>query len=861
MFIGNLRQQAVKVSKILRIAGLILFCSLTSLAQVDNFKFRKLLAEQPDVLMAFAVTNSGNLDRLLATKEISVKQVTREWIYIQAKPIWIEQAMKSQVIQSFYLEFSLPKALNDSTLVKHYVKPVHQGLGGLQIPYTGKDVIVGFVDQGLDYNHGDFKDQNGNTRVLYYWDHTLPYDAVRTPQPYGYGQVWDANDIQSGNCGSMEESSAHGTSVTGAGVSNGLANGQEKGMAPDAKIIVIETNFNLPNWTLTVADACDFIFQKANELGLPAVVNLSVGSYLGSHDGTDPAAVLMDNLLDAQTGRIIVCAAGNSGSWGKYHVHGDIDTDTSFVWVKPNPGSQLGANTVYLDLWTDLTDAGWNYAIAANKGSGNFQQRAQTIYRAANSGLGTVIRDTLWNGSNRIATMEIYPEIVGSNLHIEFYLNHVDSTSYLYALKTTGSGQYDAWSGSESISLNDMLTTGLPSAGIYPNIQHYHMPDSLQTIVSSWNCSPKVVTVGNIRNRYSHIDKNGNVYLPNPPNYTAVGQLTPASAKGPTRHGVIKPDVAACGDVSLSAGPFWLLNDPGYNAAVDIDGLHVRNGGTSMASPVVAGIAALYLEKCTKGNYQSFLDAIHSTAFTDAFTGTIPNNAYGYGKIHALNMMLQSNFTTTITAASPFCPGDSAFSTASVPYTIRWMNGSTSYNSALTTSGDAYFIAYDQHGCKSYSDTIPVVALSAPPAPVIYVNGTLLSTDPYPSLQWYENGTAIPGATNASYTITLPSSSYFTVARTSTDGCEVFSEPYNPSLGIEELANQINVYPNPTQGTVNIDASVPVSDVLVLDVQGRTVKKVTDGKHEVSVSELESGTYYLVIHTDVQYFQVKIVKN
>ncbi|WP_343604932.1 S8/S53 family peptidase [Fluviicola sp.] len=861
MFIGNLRQQAVKVSKILRIAGLILFCSLTSLAQVDNFKFRKLLAEQPDVPMAFAVTNSGNLDRLLATKEISVKQVTREWIYIQAKPIWIEQAMKSQVIQSFYLEFSLPKALNDSTLVKHYVKPVHQGLGGLQIPYTGKDVIVGFVDQGLDYNHGDFKDQNGNTRVLYYWDHTLPYDAVRTPQPYGYGQVWDANDIQSGNCGSMEESSAHGTSVTGAGVSNGLANGQEKGMAPDAKIIVIETNFNLPNWTLTVADACDFIFQKANELGLPAVVNLSVGSYLGSHDGTDPAAVLMDNLLDAQTGRIIVCAAGNSGSWGKYHVHGDIDTDTSFVWVKPNPGSQLGANTVYLDLWTDLTDAGWNYAIAANKGSGNFQQRAQTIYRAANSGLGTVIRDTLWNGSNRIATMEIYPEIVGSNLHIEFYLNHVDSTSYLYALKTTGSGQYDAWSGSESISLNDMLTTGLPSAGIYPNIQHYHMPDSLQTIVSSWNCSPKVVTVGNIRNRYSHIDKNGNVYLPNPPNYTAVGQLTPASAKGPTRHGVIKPDVSACGDVSLSAGPFWLLNDPGYNAAVDIDGLHVRNGGTSMASPVVAGIAALYLEKCTKGNYQSFLDAIHSTAFTDAFTGTIPNNAYGYGKIHALNMMLQSNFTTTITAASPFCPGDSAFSTASVPYTIRWMNGSTSYNSALTTSGDAYFIAYDQHGCKSYSDTIPVVALSAPPAPVIYVNGTLLSTDPYPSLQWYENGTAIPGATNASYTITLPSSSYFTVARTSTDGCEVFSEPYNPSLGIEELANQINVYPNPTQGTVNIDASVPVSDVLVLDVQGRTVKKVTDGKHEVSVSELESGTYYLVIHTDVQYFQVKIVKN
>ncbi|MDR0802042.1 S8/S53 family peptidase [Fluviicola sp.] len=812
--------------------------------------------------MAFAVTNSGNLSQLLATKEISVKQVTREWIYIQAKPAWIEEATKSKIIQSFYLEFSLPKALNDSTLVKHYVKPVHQGLGGLQIPFTGKDVIVGFVDQGLDYNHGDFKDQNGNTRVLYYWDHSLPYDAVRTPQPYGYGQLWNANDIQSGNCGSMEESSAHGTSVTGAGVSNGRANGQETGMAPDAKIIVIETDLNLPNWTLTVADACDFVFKKAEELGLPAVVNLSVGSYLGSHDGTDPAAVLMDNLLDEKPGRIIVCAAGNSGSWGKYHVHGNVDSDTSFVWIKPNPESQLGPNTVYLDLWTDLTDAGWNYAIAANQGSGNFQQRAQTSYRPAITGIGTVIRDTLWNGTNRIATMEIYPEIVGPNLHLEFYLNHVDSTNYLYAVKTTGTGQYDAWSGSVFSALNDMLTTGLPPAVVYPDILHYNMPDSLQTLVSSWNCSPKVVTVGNIRNRYSHIDKNGDTYLPNPPDYTAVGQLTPASAKGPTRHGIIKPDVVACGDVSLSAGPFWLLNDPGYNAAVDIDGLHVRNGGTSMASPVVAGIAALYLEKCNKGTYQSFLDAIHSTAFTDAFTGTIPNNAYGYGKIHALNMMLQSNFTNTISANTFFCPGDSAVSTASaIPYTIRWMNGDTTYNSALTASGNVYFTAYDHNGCVSYSDTITVVAASAPPAPVIYVNGTLLSTDPYPSLQWYENGTAIPGATNSSYTITLPSSSYFTVSRTSTDGCEMFSQPYNPSLGIEELANQIYVYPNPTHENVTIDSSIPVNDVQILDIQGRMIKAIQSGKHEVSVSELEAGTYYLIIHTDVQYFQVKIVKN
>ncbi len=838
-----------------------LFLTFNGFSQSDNFRFKALLNEQPETPNAFAVVNyEGLLERLLADKSIRVKQVTPEWIYIQASASWINASQKNGLVKQFYYEFSAPQALNDSSLVKHYVKPVHQGLGGLQTPFTGKDVIIGYVDQGLDHSHPDFQNSDGTTRVLYYWDHTMPFNAARTPQPYNYGQLFYASDINTGNCPATENyPTAHGTSVAGAGSSNGLANGRETGMAPESKLIIVETNFNLPNWTLTVADACDFIFDKADSLGLPAVVNLSVGSYLGSHDGDDPAAMLMENLLDEHGGRIIVCAAGNSGAWGKYHVQGDMDNDTSFVWMIPNPGNQLGPNSCYMDVWADLTDATWSYAFGANLPGGTYEERGETQYRPATTGAGGVLRDTIWNGSNRIATVEIYPEIIGSNMHIEYYFNNVDSTTYYYSFKTTGSGHYDAWTGSASIGLTNM-ESNIPSSGVLPEIVHYLLPDTLQTIVSSWNCSEKVITVGNVRNRFGHTDGDGNYYQPGPTYTSAVGELSMNSSKGPTRHNVIKPDVAACGDVSLSAGPSWLINDPGLQAAVSDDHLHVRNGGTSMASPVVAGIAALYLEKCNKGTYQTFKNDLTATAFTDAFTGSVPNYAYGYGKPHALNLLLQSNYDSYTVGSSPMCPGENL--TATSTHTIdqlTWSTGDTSVYEPVLTAGDYHFVAHDDLGCISYSDTLNVTLYPAAPVPVITANGTILSTADYPDLQWYENGTPIGGQTNDTLIITLPSNSDFTVVATTPDGCQGISDPYNPSLGISESHSGFVIYPNPSSQNFVILTSENVKQLRVTDLSGKVVLSQNNA-NQVDCSKWPKGTYLVQVETDNSVRIAKFIK-
>lgn len=845
---------------------LLISCYSSSFAQTHQpFGFANQLQKDPDKRIAFSVTNTdGTLERLLKDPSINVKAVTPEWIFIQASAAWVQKAKENGVIESFYFEHSMPVALNDTTLVTHHVTEVHNGLGGLQVPFTGKDVIIGYVDQGLDYTHGDFIDENGQTRVLFYWDHSLP-NAANTPMPYGYGQLWEAADIQAAACGSNEETTAHGTSVAGAGSSNGLANGKQKGVAPDSKIIIVETNFNLPNWTLTIADACDFIFKKAYSLGLPAVVNLSLGSYLGSHDGNDPASILMEQLLDEQPGRIIVCAAGNSGTWGKYHAHGDVDADTSFVWFDNNPAGQLGNNTIYFDLWSDQADATWKYALAANLPSGSYSERAETEYRLATFGIGaSPVLDTLYNSNgNRIATIELYPEIVGTNYHLEVYFSQVDSTAYKYAFKTTGSGNYDLWSGA-TIGLNNIVSA-IPSAGAYPPIVHYNLPDTLQTVVSSWNCSEKVISVGNVRNRLGHTDKNGNQYLP-PPSYTAaVGQLSANSSKGPTRHGVTKPDVTACGDVSLSAGPTWIITNAAYNSVVDIDGLHVRNGGTSMASPVVAGIAALYLEKCHNGTYATFKTDLLATAFTDGFTGTVPNNAYGYGKAHALDLLLESNYSAVVNGPAQFCGSDSAIAVTGSPIdSILWSDGTMNINYVELSGAvtDLSYVSYDNSGCVAYSDTISVTLGDVPPTPVITAAGAVLTTDAYPNLQWYENGVPIAGETSNTTTITLPSSSNFTVVATGTTGCEVESAPYNPSAGIAE-ENWLNVlvYPNPTTGIITIKAEATILLADLYDLQGNKVLSVIPASNQISLDSLAKGSYFLQLKSENAIGWTKIIKN
>jgi hypothetical protein len=411
------------------------------------------------------------------------------------------------------------------------------------------------------------------------------------------------------------------------------------------------------------------------------------------------------------------------------------------------------------------------------------------------------------------------------------------------------------WSGAW-LGVNDFVTI-LPNAVQVPEIIHYNMPDSLQTIVSAWVCSEKVITVGNMRNRFSYTNNNNGPYVPT--DLTPPGKLSVNSSKGPSRLGVMKPDITAAGDVSLSPAPLWLLANPAYNGLIELGGMHAANGGTSMASPVIAGIAALYLEKCKSSTYADFKKDLTRNATSDAFTGTTPNYAYGYGKANALNTLL---FNAEIEGPSFYCgmPYNLTAIAGSVVNSCDWSTGFSGNPVLINQAGQftASNIIYNGN-CLTQA-TIEIPLGNIPATPTISAAGSVLTASTASNYQWYLNGNVLIIDTNQ--TITIATGGVYTVSTTGTDGCIATSNPYNSYLGVEmiELEN-VYLYPNPTSGVIKIDGLISSDNLKMYDMQGKLIEINQSNTNEINLSNIETGVYFLsIIRNDKQYY-FKIIRN
>jgi subtilisin family serine protease len=215
---------------------------------------------------------------------------------------------------------------------------------------TGKGVIIGIIDTGIDFSHPDFikpKSSPPQTRVLRIWDMGIKplYPSEKGPNAsllsggLTYGVEYKDNDINEhlkpGDVLVRErDCSGHGTHVTSIAAGNGAEkNFTYVGVAPEADIIAVkylypvedhveDTDGNVVPDEKRFKDAVMYILNVAHQIdpNRPVVINISLGYDLGPHDGLTARDLWMNQQFPLNgVGRACVAAAGNEGGWSRLH--------------------------------------------------------------------------------------------------------------------------------------------------------------------------------------------------------------------------------------------------------------------------------------------------------------------------------------------------------------------------------------------------------------------------------------------------------------------------------------------------------------------------------------------------------------
>lgn len=779
----------------------------------------------------FVKGEQKRIERYFRSREGRIKFQSGGYSMVRMEAQKVRSFQKRSFVDRILVQMGEGRALNDTMRIRNRIRGIQQG-NGLPRSYRGEDVILGYIDSGIELDHPDFQDPNGRTRVLTLWDQTLS-DSSNTPSKYGYGQEWDSTDINAGNCPHVDQSgyNGHGSSVASVGSGNGLATGNHRGGAPRSDLIIVSNDFNAPNWTASIVDAVDYILSRADSMGKPVVVNTSLGTYLGSHDAKDPASLMIDSLIEASSGSMLVAAAGNAGHI-PFHLGYDVTQDTNFTWFEYNNNSGLGYGAVYFEAWAD-TSAFNNveYAVGADRVNPSFLYRGRTPFHTIQNNLDSTISDTLLNGSgDTLAIVQTYAQRLGSRYKVQVHLKEPDSSQYYYRFMTTGSGSFDVWSADFLGSSSMVDSSGLPPSSDFPDITDYRAPDRRKTIVGSWACSEEVLTVANYTGRveYPGLDSNTQTVSGTP------GEIANNSSRGPTRQGRNKPDIAATGNVLMTAGKLsfidYLIQNEPYK--VHPDSMHMRNGGTSVAAPVLSAIGGLYFQRCPGADHQEVMKAIRTTARTDSFTGSVPNARWGHGKVDGRAALAQSLYAPQLDYSdTSSCGSPIPLSTQDSYSAYSWSDGSSGSPLSVDSSGSYYAEVFDSSACPARTDTVDLEIFPLPPEPTLYQQGDSLFTDMSGvNYQWFRDGSPIPSATEQGHRIEQEGAFYLVVE--DSNGCRNRSDTLNaiPSF-LEDRAEKMNalISPNPTGSRFKIQLSRPARTAFHYRLIGPDGRKVRSG--------------------------------
>ncbi len=502
----------------------------------------------------------------------------------------------------------------------------------------GRGVMVGVADTGLDVTHPSMLDDKGQSRVAWMLDLSLKpvEEYAELEQKYGVrdeagnlkaGAVFSKRTIdmrleafKTGECVEKDDvvcvpsdQVGHGTHVTGIAASG---SGRYSGIAPAADIVFVRVTRGSFEGIESddLVRAVQFMFDRADFEKRPMVVNLSLGSDFGPHDGSSLwESAIASHVGPNHPGRAIVAAAGNSGSIVESPIHQSVratrgatlrvpirtrgaDSGTVQVWVTLRDGADL-------KVGLDGPDGEWIAPVAEGhqNGKNTDEYNAAVIFGSEfdKSPIPAESRGAVVAWTGRWPAGDYAVTLKGSGM-AELYLQ--------------GSG--DAASGTDRAA---HFAHGVREGTI-------NLPATHPAIIGV-GCTvnrPRWTSIAGVEVgvRVPLLDGPGGLAAPRlrgedpPPIWRdlAEGEVCWFSSAGPTAAGVPKPEIAAPGALVISAmsrtakpgvagsvftNPSCPVTKSGKSDArcFQIDDTHGVSQGTSMSSPVVAGVVALLLQK------------------------------------------------------------------------------------------------------------------------------------------------------------------------------------------------------------------------------------------------------------------------
>ena len=479
-------------------------------------------------------------------------------------------------------EESIPKLISRSE-IEYVEKPKRLFYGLLESkriscffqvekePYslTGKGILVGILDSGLDLWDKDFRNPDGSTRVRYYFDQENQRE-------------WNAKEINSvlgGKENEMEnrdklpeDISGHGTYVTKIAAGNGLGSGERfKGMAPESDLLIVKlgtsVNESFPR-TTQLMSGVTYLVKKAVSMNMPIAINISFGTTYGSHDGTSILERFMDNV--SEIGRCVICVG--SGNEGTTFGHAG-----GFLKERESAKEELSIgeyeSSMSIQLWKNYVDK-FTVSFIAPGGqrleidTENFGKKVDFL---ENTEILTFVGEPAPYSVNQEIFFELSPNENNNN---DSYLN-----GGIWAIEIKGEkivyGRYDLY-------LPSGVTRGENTGFLTPT------PEATFTIPST---AGKVITVGAYNGQ-------SDSYAP----FSGRGFFLGEDEKSRIAIQSVKPDLVACGEnIILSRRIQTFLPYPldGVGKEYTVESVN----GTSFATPFVTGSAALIMEwGIKKGN-------------------------------------------------------------------------------------------------------------------------------------------------------------------------------------------------------------------------------------------------------------------